>query len=71
MQENSSIPRLVAKHEEDLYRGDPPGTGITTRLARLEFEVEKLTKNTNRLVFAVLGAVLLVVAQIFIKALHL
>ena len=50
--EPQSISKMVLQHDKDLYRGDPPGTGMTTRMALAEQTIEKLERNVNRLLFA-------------------
>jgi hypothetical protein len=63
--EQRALIEMVRKHDEDLYRGDPPGTGLTTRMALIEREVGKLAHNSNKLLWAALLTLLGVIAEIF------
>jgi hypothetical protein len=58
-----ALVRMVHRHDDDLYRGDPPGTGLTTRMALVEASLEKLARNTNKLIFAAVAMLLTVVAE--------
>ena len=60
---------MVYKHDEDLYRGNPPGNGLTTRMAIVEKELDKLAKNANKLLIAAVTTLLTVVGQILYKVL--
>jgi hypothetical protein len=64
---NNSLHEMVYKHDEDLYRGNPPGTGLTTRMAIVENELDKLAKNANKLLIAAVTTLLTVVGQIIYK----
>lgn len=59
-----SLKTMVERHDEDLYRGDPPGTGLTTRMALVENDIAKLSRNANKLVFAAVTTLLAVVADV-------
>jgi hypothetical protein len=56
---------MVLRHDTDLYRGrgknDPP---ITGRLLLLENAVERFAKNSSKLVWLVLGTLLVGVANL-------
>lgn len=60
---------MVLKHDEDLYRGNPPGTGLTTRMAISEDRQEKMSRNLNKLLWVCVGLVATVVAELIKNAL--
>jgi len=53
-----AIRELVYKHDEDLYRGDPAGTGIVSRLVTIEKSLERQSKNIDKFIVGCGGAVL-------------
>jgi hypothetical protein len=65
---HSQIDEMVYKHDEDLYRGNPPGTGLTTRMAIVEKELDKLAKNANKLLIAAVSTLLTVIGQFIYRA---
>lgn len=49
---------LIKKHDQDLYDGDKSSPGLTIRMALVEQELDKMTRNINKLVWIVVAAVL-------------
>ncbi|HVW78790.1 MAG TPA: hypothetical protein VHB45_14350 [Alloacidobacterium sp.] len=60
----SDISAMVLRHDEDLYRGNPPGTGLTTRVAVVEAELARFGRNANKLVWSVVGLLVAVLAEL-------
>jgi len=56
--ETAELIYTVNKHDEDLYRGDPAGTGIVSRLVTIEKSLERQSKNIDKLIFGCGGTIL-------------
>lgn len=67
--EQRALNDMVSRHDQDLYRGDPPGTGLTTRVALLEQEIEKMARNLNKLTFCCVTLLLGILGQLIKAAL--